>query len=345
LPPRSQWEEWLTEHGPSHSVSRKIQRAKDLDDLRGEFLSLSADVTDVNAMGTAWAEIEEKLGIVNGVVHAAGLAGGLRFITQDMESAEEILKPKVKGSQVLAGMLTGKPIDFLLFCSSISTVTPAAGAAAYMAANVFQDRYATWCRQHLGIPAIAVDLDAWQDVGMAAELEVPTDLEHLKAARLRDAMSPQEGVEVIERALALNEEHVLISTRDFPRLHHQIARRLLSGAKNEPEVSAPLEKTATENEHNHQVSSETQAVIAIWRELLGETLIAPEDNFFELGGHSLLGTMVLARIRDQFGVNMSIRAIFDAPTPQALGQRIREATPVEIKEQPVITGEREEFEI
>lgn len=38
------------------------------------------------------------------------------------------------------------------------------------------------------------------------------------------------------------------------------------------------------------------------------------DNFFLLGGHSLLGAQVLSRIRETFGVELSLRALFDGPT-------------------------------
>ena len=96
-----------------------------------------------------------------------------------------------------------------------------------------------------------------------------------------------------------------------------------------------------------EVAPETLAVMAFWRELLGADVIEPGDNFFELGGHSLLGTMVLARIREQFGVDLSIRAIFEAPTPESLGSRIRQTeVTVQVAGQAVAAGgEREEFEI
>jgi pristinamycin I synthase-2 len=79
--------------------------------------------------------------------------------------------------------------------------------------------------------------------------------------------------------------------------------------------------------------------------VLGAEPIGPGDNFFELGGHSLLGTMVLARIRERFGVELTIRAIFEAPTPESLASRIREAGPAEPETQSVgAVGEREDFE-
>jgi phthiocerol/phenolphthiocerol synthesis type-I polyketide synthase E len=89
---------------------------------------------------------------------------------------------------------------------------------------------------------------------------------------------------------------------------------------------------------------ETQAVIEIWKELLGTERIEGEDNFFELGGHSLVGTMVLARIREQFKIELSIRAVFEAPTPRELGARIREARPAESRMDVTVPGEWEEFE-
>ena len=340
LPIRDRWEDWLSEHGPNDPVSRRIQRAKELADLGGELLLLSADVADQTAMEKSWATIEQRFGAVHGVIHAAGLHIGARIAAQSLEAVQEVFSPKVDGSQVLAQLLAGRELDFLLFCSSIDAVVPIAGTSAYSAANAFQDRYAVWCRQRLGLPAISVNFDAWQEVGMAAEMATSAEFEPVKAARLRLAMTPEEGIDVVERALAWGEPQVLVSTVDF--------LSLIRSAIDSLESQAPSESRG-ENDSNSAdaidaaSNRETQAVIDIWKELLGTDRIDAEDNFFELGGHSLLGTMVLARIREQFDTELSIRAIFEAPTPQALGERIRESRPAAIG--VAVPGEREEFEI
>jgi acyl carrier protein len=56
--------------------------------------------------------------------------------------------------------------------------------------------------------------------------------------------------------------------------------------------------------------------------LLGLDQVSMEDNFFFLGGHSLLGTQLIARVRDGFGVELTLRSLFDAPTISQLSAQV-----------------------
>ena len=59
----------------------------------------------------------------------------------------------------------------------------------------------------------------------------------------------------------------------------------------------------------------TEEVIAgIWGDVLTLEAVGIHDNFFDLGGHSLLATQVVARMRDTFRVDVTLRRFFEAPT-------------------------------
>lgn len=56
--------------------------------------------------------------------------------------------------------------------------------------------------------------------------------------------------------------------------------------------------------------------------LLGIARISRQDNFFNLGGHSLMGAQIIAKVRDAFGVELSLRTLFDRPTVAAISLEI-----------------------
>ena len=57
--------------------------------------------------------------------------------------------------------------------------------------------------------------------------------------------------------------------------------------------------------------TETEAELArIWAELLERPSVSPRDNFFDLGGHSLVAVLLLLRIRETFGVELSIDDVY-----------------------------------
>jgi amino acid adenylation domain-containing protein len=56
--------------------------------------------------------------------------------------------------------------------------------------------------------------------------------------------------------------------------------------------------------------------------LLKVPRVSVADNFFMLGGHSLMGTQLIARVRDAFGVELSLRFLFEFPSITAIAAEV-----------------------
>lgn len=63
-----------------------------------------------------------------------------------------------------------------------------------------------------------------------------------------------------------------------------------------------------------------------WKDILSITDVPTHATFFELGGHSLLAVRLLARIRQEWGLELGVATIYDHATLPALARLIAEQT-------------------
>jgi acyl transferase domain-containing protein/acyl carrier protein len=274
-----------------------------------DVLALTADLADSASLAEAIGAAEARFGSIGTLVFspAAGALGEFAAIgAWSPEWAAQLAAYEAQHA-ALAQALEGRSVRTVLVESSLAPVLGSVARVRLAAAHALTDGFAAaqgWT---------SVGWDAWNAGDAGAAGIAPDEL----AAAF-------DGV----RALAA-EPHVLVSTVG---LEARIRAATTPAPAEEGADAAPLyERPELEVEYHAPTNEVEETLAELWQGLLGIQRVGIHDDFFGLGGHSLLATQIVARVRDQFALDLPLQSIFEAPTIAQFAQLIEDAIIAELE--------------
>ncbi|MER5474954.1 SDR family NAD(P)-dependent oxidoreductase [Streptomyces sp. NPDC002685] len=294
-----------------------------------EVLWAACDVADRDALAEVLSGTP-----VTAVVHTAGVLDDGVIGSLTPERMEMVLRPKVDAVLNLHE-LAGDVSAFVLFSSLAGTLgTP--GQANYAAANAFLDAFARR-RRAQGLPVMSLPWGLWQRTGTMTEGLGGADRTRLARGGVLP-LSDEDGLELLDAALALQEPLVVAARLDLAALRNATApvppllRALVGGRPRRTDRAAavPLAQRIAglpESEREEAVLDLVRSEVAAVLGHSSAKAVQPDQAFGDLGFDSLTAVELRNRMNKATGLRLPATLVFDHPTPAMLARRVLKDLP------------------
>ena len=328
FPERSKWQNWINENDPDNKTSIVINKIMEIEALGSTVDVRVCDISDENESKSLIADINNKYGGINGVIHAAGNYEDKLIFQKSLDSVRSLISPKLYGTFNLYKYLKIEKLDFFVLCSSISSITPPPGQFDYSAANIYMDAFVNYLNSTGNSNLVSINWTAWREVGILPNLKVLPSLEKWKENLLEQAILNADGVKALTAILNNTFSQVIVSPET---LKHEDFKKFIS-TKPKTQSAEQIENNSTESFSSKKdeasltyTQNEVEVkLISIWQEILGVKKIKNTSDFFELGGHSLLVIQLLSAIRKSFNVDIDFQLLFEASALEEMANKILE---------------------
>ncbi len=287
----------------------------------GEARYVSGDIADRATAQRLVETAHREFGMVNGVLHAAGVLRDAAIARKRHQEFAEVADPKVRGALLVDELTADDPLDLFVTFSSMAAVTGNHGQSDYAYANGFLDGFAA-CRASLvarGRRAgrcLSLQWPLWAEGGMRPH---ESAIEYMRRQLGLDPLSTRSGMAAFEVAVAAAHGQLLVVQGDRSR----IAGWLQPAAEPQPRQSAspdgpmpePVRTAAARDDTDGEGGSAGDDIAVIG--LQGEFPGSPDlETFWEnlVAGKDLIGTdperWNLDGLADLFGIDEESRNAF-----------------------------------
>ncbi len=319
LPARSSWKE-----PQSTAVAQRIAWILRLEEEGVRITVIAGDLGSPKITAALTEAISRRgLPIVRGIVHAAGALADKAFSATSAAMLQQVLSPKMAGINSLLAAIQLQGLDFVVLYSSIASMMPNYGQAAYAAANGYLDGMATWlCQQ--GVPAQSINWGPWT-VGMA-------QADHI-ASMLRGQgllpITPQEGSQLLSLGLNLHEPQILCAGVDWNMLarqkpaHRWFFASMIGQMQSETRLPDPQRNLkALDREQREAAVLERLAAIAALV-MHGDPLSLSRNTILvTVGIDSLMAVEIQSQVAAELRVNVAVEELLAEQSLGNLAKRL-----------------------
>jgi phthiocerol/phenolphthiocerol synthesis type-I polyketide synthase E len=150
------------------------------------------------------------------------------------------------------------------------------------------------------------------------------DLDTVTGPGSATGIRPADGAEAFRLLLGADPgPQVVIAAQPVSKLMAAALRVTHESVESDLDVSA-ADRPGPREGHVAPRNELEAAIARLWGEVLGGEEISVTDNFFELGGNSLVAVQLIALVRQEFGVRLPMRSLFEYPTVEGAAAKVAE---------------------
>ena len=328
---------WLAAQGVARLIltSRRGEASPGAVEAMASLRALGADVevtavdaADSDRMAEVIRAVDTSASPLRGVVHTAGVG---RWSTLDVLAAEElreVMSAKIAGALSLDALTRGRDLDAFICFSSAASVWPSPSQGAYAAANAYLDAFAQRAAAE-GRRVLSLNWGPWSGGGMASEERI-VEL----GAQGVHALSPEQSLAALARAVGSGRPQVVIANVDWARLQALVEARgrrpifdELASAAEAPVAKAGLPARGRGDLRERLRASEApRSLLLEWlRETVADVLGFPSAEqvplragFFSLGMDSMMTVNLRDRLQRALDLRVPTSVAFNHPSIEAL---------------------------
>ncbi|WP_019912652.1 type I polyketide synthase [Paenibacillus sp. HW567] len=325
FPGEAEWE-GILEAGEQHEVIRRIKILQQIKESGSTYTFYRANISSRTELERVLQDVRNRFGRINGVVHAAGVAGDQFLFNREEQRFREVVQSKIAGSLYLAELIT-EPLEFFVCYSSVSSLEGTPGQGDYVAANGFLDSFVYSLPSNQN--GITLNWAPWKEIGMAY------DYGTFNQELIFNLLPTHVALSAFDAALASGEKQVVIGTinkenalKSFRSsffvegnnlLMNYVEPQLVLHAAPSAQISA---SPAGGRTHDRSPQAIKELIRQLWVTLLESESIGLDDSFTSIGGNSIFAVYLLQELEKAFPGMLGISDIFTYPTINRMAEYV-----------------------